>query len=515
MRIKEISLENFKSVNDIKLDKLGTVNMLIGPKNAGKTSVLEAIYFLFNHQRLSEAKDFLRFFSANQKEDDDFYAVRVVFETESSALKKIIQPRVADKFVNSKYNLKNYYDRKKYKDLVECRALVQINKNGIGEVKHEAKVNGESLSGKEVDNIFYFFRDRIKFFSSLHGLTTKRLFYKERKETKKQRQKRFAQSLADISLQKENYRDFLEAIKKLFPHLDYGQDPKADILEFFGLGFWGMIKMLLYLYNKNYSIVLIDDPEIYFYPGLTRKFFAILTQTTKKYNKQVFMASDSPLLLSQKRFSSFYHISKTPDNVTYARKVNRVDALSQMSYVGASPSDILQSDMVLYVEGPYDIGVFEEFIAKFSELEHIDISIQQLGGDSMGNTNVDPVHMKENNPFSFAVIDSERRKPGGRIDNAHYRFYKKCQEVGMFCLVLKKKAIENYFTVAALKKVYGHRIKKHFRVKPYAYLDRQLRFFEKEDCRKVASKMTKSEILAYPDLKKLFDELIEEGKKFL
>lgn len=515
MKIKEVSLENFKAVNTIKLDKLEPVNILVGPQNAGKTSILEAIYFLFNHQRLSEARDFLKFFSQNKNIDDDFFAVRVIFEARSFTLSKILNPKDGDSFKKSKYNIKNYHDQKNKKDIVECRAVVEINSNGVGVVKHEAKVNGQVCKKKQVENLFYFFRERIKFFTSFHGMATKRLYYSANKETKIQRKKRLIESLQELSLQKENYQNFLIATKKLFPHIEFGQEPKKDIVEFFGSGFIGTIKVLMYLFNKNYSVVLIDDPEIYFYPGLTRKFFSVLLKSTKDYKKQVFIASNSPLLLSQRHFSNFYHISRSQENITSVRKIDRAVALSDLSYTGASPSDILQADMILYVEGPYDIGVFSEFIRKFPELEHLNISIQQLGGDSMGNVNVDPARMKENNPFSFAVVDSERRKAGGTIDDSHYRFYQKCKKVGMYCLVLRKRAIENYFTANALKKTYGHRIKKRFYVKPYAYLDRQIRFYEKADSRRIASYMTKKEILNQPDLRELFNNLIEAGKKFL
>lgn len=42
--ITEISIENFKSLNHVKLE-LDRINILIGGNNSGKTSILQAIQF--------------------------------------------------------------------------------------------------------------------------------------------------------------------------------------------------------------------------------------------------------------------------------------------------------------------------------------------------------------------------------------------------------------------------------------------------------------------------------------
>ncbi|WP_241844049.1 AAA family ATPase [Klebsiella pneumoniae] len=46
--IKEISLKNFKCVNELYLKQLKTLNIIAGKNNYGKTSILDAI-FCFCH----------------------------------------------------------------------------------------------------------------------------------------------------------------------------------------------------------------------------------------------------------------------------------------------------------------------------------------------------------------------------------------------------------------------------------------------------------------------------------
>ena len=43
MRIESIELENFRGIRTGKIDQLGSVNVLIGRNNSGRSSILEAL----------------------------------------------------------------------------------------------------------------------------------------------------------------------------------------------------------------------------------------------------------------------------------------------------------------------------------------------------------------------------------------------------------------------------------------------------------------------------------------
>ena len=46
MLLNDLTIENFRSFENYKLDKLARVNLLVGDNNCGKTSVLEAVRLL-------------------------------------------------------------------------------------------------------------------------------------------------------------------------------------------------------------------------------------------------------------------------------------------------------------------------------------------------------------------------------------------------------------------------------------------------------------------------------------
>jgi hypothetical protein len=67
----------------------------------------------------------------------------------------------------------------------------------------------------------------------------------------------------------------------------------------------------------------------------------------------------------------------------------------------------------------------------------------------------------------YALIDSEREAAGSPLDPARAAFKHVCDELGIHCCILDRRATENYLTDAAVKKIKGE---KHRAVGPYELL---------------------------------------------
>lgn len=491
MKLQRIELVNFKSVNHAVIDDLSSINVFFGPTNSGKTSLLESMYFQFHHQQIIDPKRYFEFLHSKANPRDSQLKVHSCW---------LLEEVVPALDLHSG-------------DVVECLTFVRYS----GEdprVEDQVVINGKQEGNLDREQaIFAFFRGSTKLSSSRRPGDTKNAYYPG-EESNEQRQQRFLVSLQELKIQGNHYQEFLSRLQKLFPHLVYGNETERDIVAFFGMGFLGTAKLFVYLFDARYQLVLIDEPEIHFYPSLTRRFVKVLYEVVEAFNKQIILATHSTLFLQERQLGNFYHAAKSKHFITTVRKVDQNNLLEGLDILNTPPEAILQSDIVLYVEGPTDIGVMQEFIAKYKEMEHADLTVLHLGGGSMGNINVEPLDLKKHNPLSFVVMDSERTTHGGEPDAAHADFLSRCYRAHLYCLMLERRAMENYFTPRALRTVFGNKIPQDFENKAYKPLTHQgLPWYDKSWNRDVARAMTREEIEAYPDLRRFFEEILSVNKQ--
>lgn len=492
MKLQHVDINNFKSMNQAAVEGLAPINVFFGPTNSGKTSLLESVYFQFHHQFFSKPDQYFEFLHSKADPHDAVLMIQTRWLVEEPI------PTV------------NIHQG----DIILCQTSVRFSNmppkgedivyiNGIREENHD-----------RIQAVFHHLRNSVKFSSSRRPGDSKQAYFPTGEETHEQRQQRFYHALQELSLQGENYSEFLSHLQRMFPHLVYGPESERTIMEFFGTGFIGTAKLFAYLFDARYSLVLIDEPEIHFYPSLTRRFVSVLHEVVEQLNKQIILSTHSSLFLQEKQLGNFYHIAKSKHFITQVRRVDQNHLLEGLDMLNVPAEAIMQSDVVLYAEGPTDVAVLEEWLAKFPELKHIRITVLHLGGGSMGNLNVDPVKLKIHNPLSLVIVDSERKGHGGMPEPSHAEFMKRCDAARLFCMMTERQAIENYLTPRALRVVFGKSIPGNFTNAPYLPLKKQgLRWYEKSSNRAVARAMTREEVESFPDMKRFFTEIIRLSKQ--
>lgn len=123
--------------------------------------------------------------------------------------------------------------------------------------------------------------------------------------------------------------------------------------------------------SSRRSLFLIEEPELYLHPELQKEMAQTLSSLSD--NSQIVFTTHSPLLLNE--FHSD-EIRKVSMNITtYQSEVSAATLDDILNEIGYSSQDIINTDFVLFVEGPDDKEVIENILIKYYDVEINRISI--------------------------------------------------------------------------------------------------------------------------------------------
>lgn len=481
-----IKIENIKGLKSCILRDLGRINVVCGKNNSGKSTLLEGINNDENRQIILESNlENVDYIYSNTNE----YCNWRENPDSNELYKNIIESTLKERQIW----LSN--DTKDFSNL--------LNKNVLESHKLGKHAYSKQIAMAAYDNFF-------KKEHSIILIPAKRKLELSKNVNVTEQINEEGTGILDYlflsknkqydSIEKKIYNKICEAFYKISSGYEFdiyfekhSQYPNFIILRFSnnkqswinaedcGLGLQDLLIILYFTFSSQYEVILIEEPENHIHPDMQRKLLIYLKNNM--IDKQFFLTTHSNIFLNNSLVDKIF-FTHFEDTVKVDDATSKVSILNDLGY---TVTDNLVSDLIILVEGPKDRPVLEELMIKMGILEKSDIKIWPLGGDIMDQLDLSVFAEKYN---IIALIDKDVKSKIIRK-----RFEYNCKEYSIPVHKLDKYAIENYFSIDALKKVYGSQIPEDIsKIKPNVKLETQLGFNVKKKNREIIKEMSIEDI---------------------
>lgn len=479
MDLEKICVTNYKCFEKIELTNISPINVIIGKNNVGKSSILDIIEMIFGTRKINNSTKIYLTKEMNEE------VIRSVFRSDTSGGgingnhyeygKKYINKKITFRRLNENKNEAPDNFSLFNKDLPSEQLSYWINvcKNIVVNSRIPKRILSERNIFPE-DNAADMNVD-----SNGNGITRIITNYLNRDQYEESLvREKLLKKLNEIMGEDETFTEIttqqVETSSGTKWEIFLREEGKGRIsLSNSGSGLKTILMVLVYtilipdVEKKEISnyLFLFEELENNLHPSLQRRLLKYLENLTKD-GAIFFLTTHSNVTLDSYQNSdiiNIFHVQKEYDNKIVVNNItNKIQKNSILNDLGVKASDLLQSNGIIWVEGPSDRIYINKWLemSSLGELhEGKDYQCVFYGGRLLSNLSLedeeDLINLMNVNRNAIIVLDSDKKNIKFPLNKTKKRILEEAEKNGIMTWVTKGREIENYIPEEILKKYYG------------------------------------------------------------
>jgi predicted ATPase len=226
-----------------------------------------------------------------------------------------------------------------------------------------------------------------------------------------------------------------------------------------GDGLQHLLMIAYHLFTMPDGVLLLEEPETHLHPELQRNLMRVLK---REFRGQTIITTHSPVLLDSDLQANIYRVEHDGKTSRVELCKTTSDLRLVLDLLDVRASDLLQANLVIWVEGPTD----RMFLNRCLELlgtqfiEGIHYQIVYYGGRLRSHLAFAPdtkdfIDLLRISRNPVMVCDSDKTAETDHIDASKTRLVNECENAGGFAWVTGGREIENYIPDEVLSAAYA------------------------------------------------------------